>query len=133
MEKPPLPFDRERLVRIAAAQRAVIMLYLVYILWGFVLSFAAAFLNMKPTESSVVLLNLLSFSVRRVLFVFVAINGIRLAKGVEGENALPYQIAFCIPCLNLIPLLILSSRSNRIMRENGIKVGFLGVSPSDIP
>jgi hypothetical protein len=44
-----------------------------------------------------------------------------------------YQILFWIPCLSVIPLLVLSSRTNRIMKENGIKVGFLGVNPSDIP
>jgi hypothetical protein len=55
------------------------------------------------------------------------------ARAVEGDNALGYQILFWIPCLSLIALLILSSRTNRIMKQNGIKVGFLGVDPANIP
>lgn len=109
------------------------MIYLVVL---FLTAGPSVFAELSPlrlTGSTLVFLQVLNVSARLILFVFVAINGIRLAKELEGEKALPYQIAFCIPCLNLIPLLILSSRSNRIMRENGIKVGFLGVSPSDIP
>jgi hypothetical protein len=135
MEPLPSSFDRERLVNMATAQRNVIRLYLVLILASFFLSSALfALAGMFGMSLQFVgLVSALDVAVRLVFFVLVAIQGGRLARAVEGDKALGYQILFWIPCLSLIALLILSSRTNRIMKENGIKVGFLGVDPANIP
>lgn len=135
MEPQPSSFDRERLVNMATAQRNVIRLYLVLILASFFLSSALfALAGMFGMSLKFVgLVSALDMAVRLVFFVLVAIQGGRLARAVEGDKALGYQILFWIPCLSLIALLILSSRTNRIMKENGIKVGFLGVDPANIP
>jgi hypothetical protein len=135
MEPLPSSFDRERLVNMATAQRNVIRLYLVLILASFFLSSALfALAGMFGLSLQFVgLVSALDVAVRLVFFVLVAIQGGRLARAVEGDKALGYQILFWIPCLSLIALLILSSRTNRIMKENGIKVGFLGVDPANIP
>ena len=119
----------------ATAQRNVIRLYLVLILASFFLSSALfALAGMFGMSLKFVgLVSALDLAVRLVFFVLVAIQGGRLARAVEGDKALGYQILFWIPCLSLIALLILSSRTNRIMKENGIKVGFLGVDPANIP
>jgi hypothetical protein len=131
----PASYDRERLVNMATAQRNVIRLYLVLILASLFLSSALiALAAMLDLQAGVVgLISALDLAVRLVFFVLVAIQGGRLARAVEGDNALGYQILFWIPCLSLIALLILSSRTNRIMKQNGIKVGFLGVDPANIP
>ncbi len=131
----PASYDRERLVNMATAQRNVIRLYLVLILASLFLSSALiALAAMLDFPAGIVgLISALDLAVRLVFFVLVAIQGGRLARAVEGDKALGYQILFWIPCLSLIALLILSSRTNRIMKQNGIKVGFLGVDPANIP
>ncbi len=131
----PASYDRERLVKMATAQRNVTRLYLVLILASLFLSSALiALAAMLDFPAGIVgLISALDLAVRLVFFVLVAIQGGRLARAVEGDKALGYQILFWIPCLSLIALLILSSRTNRIMKQNGIKVGFLGVDPADIP
>jgi hypothetical protein len=135
MEPQPTSYSRERLVDMATAQRNVIMLYLMLILASLFLS-SALFALAGVFEMSlqfVGLVSALDLAVRLVFFVLVAIQGGRLARAVEGANAMAYQILFWIPCLSLVALLVLSSRSNRIMKENGIKVGFFGVNPANIP
>lgn len=131
----PASYDRERLVNMATAQRNVIRLYLILILASLFLSSALiALAAMLDFPAGIVgLISALDLAVRLVFFVLVAIQGGRLARAVEGDKALGYQILFWIPCLSLIALLILSSRTNRIMKQNGIKVGFLGVDPANIP
>jgi len=135
MEPQPAKHSRERLVTMATAQRNVIMLYLILILASLFLlaTLIALATQFGIPEKHLGLLSTLDLSVRLVFFVLVAIQGGRLARAVEGANAMAYQILFWIPCLNVVALLVLSSRANRIMKENGIKVGFLGVNPSDIP
>lgn len=135
MESQPSQYDRDRLVTMANAQRNVIRLYLVLVLVS--LFFPAALVALGTmfglSGQFAGLFTALDLAVRLVFFLLVALQGGRLARAVEGANALTYQILFWIPCLSLVALLILSSRTNRIMKENGIKVGFLGVNPSDIP
>ena len=135
MEPQPQKYSRERLVIMATAQRKVIMLYLILILAS--LFFSAALIALATMfgipERFAGFISALDLAVRLVFFVLVAVQGGRLAHAVEGANAMAYQILFWIPCLSVIALLVLSSRTNRIMKENGIKVGFLGVNPSDIP
>ena len=113
----------------ATAQRNVIRLYLALILASFFLS--AGLIALGEGISGIV--QVVDLATRLVLFVMVALEGGRLARAVEGANAMAYQILFWIPCLSIVALLILSSRTNRIMKENGIKVGFLGVNPANIP
>lgn len=135
MQTPQTPFDRERLVKMATAQRNVIRYYLAFILISFFLSGLLVAL-VEMTGSATVgagLVVTLDLVVRLVLFVLVALEGGRLARAVEAEKALPYQIFFWVPCLNAVPLIILSVRTNRIMKEHGVKVGFLGVDPASIP
>ena len=135
MEPLPIKYDRERLVTMAAAQRNVISLYVILILAS--LFFSAALIALATMfgipERFAGLVPALDLAVRLVFFVLIAIQGGRLARAVEGANAMAYQILFWIPCLSLVALLVLSSRSNRIMKENGIKVGFFGVNPANIP
>jgi hypothetical protein len=119
----------------ASAQRSVIRLYLALIAISLFLtaSLVALVGVFGSAERYAGLIVTIDTVIRLVFFVLVALEGGRLARAVEGERALVYQILFWIPCLNIFPLLILSSRSNRIMKENGIKVGFLGVNPASIP
>jgi len=129
MEPQPTKFSRERLVTMATAQRNVIRLYLALILASFFLSAGLIALG----EGISGLVQVVDLATRLVLFVMVALEGGRLARAVEGANAMAYQILFWIPCLSIVALLVLSSRTNRIMKDNGIKVGFLGVNPANIP
>ena len=135
MEPHSAKYSRERLLTMATAQRNVIKLYLILILAS--LFFSAALIALATqfgvSEQNAGLFSALDLAVRLVFYVLVAIQGGRLAQAVEGANAMAYQILFWIPCLSVIALLVLSRRTNRIMKENGIKVGFLGVNPSDIP
>ena len=135
MEKTQAGLDRERLVKMATYQRAVIILYLMYIVASFFLEGVAIALAemFEFPERYFGLIMIVNVATRIVFYVMFAIHSGRLARAVEGNKALIYRILLWIPCISFFPLIILSARTNRIMKEHGIKVGLLGVNPATIP
>lgn len=62
----------------------------------------------------------------------LADRGYRLARLLDRSLPLIYAIGMFIPLVNLIFLLILSSASQAVCREHGIRVGLFGPKRDDI-
>jgi len=61
-----------------------------------------------------------------VLLIGVAVNAYAVVTGMDlGKPAL-WAVAMCVPCANLIVLLLLNSRATAWCRERGIEVGLFG-------
>jgi hypothetical protein len=74
-----------------------------------------------------------------VVFIFVAVLSVaqlvtayRLAKGIGENPAWATATIMCVPCLNVMMLLHLSSRATAWCRPYGIRVGLLGPSAATI-
>jgi hypothetical protein len=76
--------------------------------------------------------------IRRVYGVFVlfvviigAVMGFLISVKVYSVTmGILYGFLMLIPCFGLIFLLIVNSRANRLLQDNGIRVGFLGADMS---
>jgi len=106
--------DIERLNRVASGQRLVIFALLA--------SIVAVALQAVIGEIAVV------FSLAASIVAIIGI--VRLAGGL-GSSGLArffYAVVMLVPLVNLIVMLILSSRATRALRAGGYRVGFLGAS-----
>lgn len=59
-------------------------------------------------------------------FFALAYYGYRTANALGSSVGWLWALAMFVPCLNVITLLVLSSRATRACREHGVPVGFLG-------
>lgn len=118
------PAERERVVRVASSQRIINLVVLVY--W--VVVFAAA-RHMRTFRTDPVFDLLFP-----VIIVVVVLAGmmfaVRLAISLEGRNAaIVYAILLLVPVVGLFAMLVLNRRATRLLRQAGLRVGLLGVSP----
>jgi len=58
--------------------------------------------------------------------VALTIYAYRTASALGGSVPILWAVAMFVPCLNIITLLVLSSKATAACRERGIAVGFLG-------
>lgn len=108
------------LQRIADYHRLLNLAFLVYFGAGYVVG------NMGAPG-----LNPLRLVVALGVFAFAGYSAIGLANALYGKGwAVVFGVLVCIPLINLIALLVLSSGASNRMREAGIPVGFLGADPS---
>jgi hypothetical protein len=70
-----------------------------------------------------------TFGIVLVGAFFVFRLGILLYGTVKGVFA---GVCALFPCVGLIALLIVNGKATRVLRENHIRVGFLGADPSRI-
>lgn len=61
-----------------------------------------------------------------VTVVALAFYAFRTAEALGSSSALLWAVAMLIPCINIITLLVLSSKATDVCRSNGVPVGFLG-------
>lgn len=61
-----------------------------------------------------------------VTIVAIAFYAFRTAEALGSSSAPLWAVALLIPCINIITLLVLSSKATEICRANGVPVGFLG-------
>ena len=110
------------LYNVARYQRAVL---LVQILGGVASVLIAP--SVTPPIALLLNLGLLLIGLASTVFVFLlATNVYSTAVGVVcGLLAL-------IPCIGLITLLIINSKATGILRQNGIRVGFLGANLAEL-
>ncbi|REK30605.1 MAG: hypothetical protein DWQ42_01570 [Planctomycetota bacterium] len=109
---------------IARYQRGIIQVILAYL----VLGICAAVIG---PQIPVVLLaaRVLALVVVFVGLIFVVL----LASKVYSLGvSILFAVLSIVPCLNLLVLLVLSSKATAELRENNIHVGFLGARMSDI-
>lgn len=113
------------LYNVARYQRAVLLCLLVQILGGVASVLIAP--SVTPPIALLLNLGLLLIGLASTVFVFLlATNVYSTAVGVVcGLLAL-------IPCIGLITLLIINSKATGILRQNGIRVGFLGANLAEL-
>lgn len=56
----------------------------------------------------------------------------RMAKVLRQSPAVLYAVLMIIPLAGLIVLVVLNSAATRVLRQHGVKVGFLGADQSDL-
>lgn len=61
-----------------------------------------------------------------VTIIALAFYAFRMAEALGSSSALLWAVAMLIPCVNIITLLVLSSKAAEVCRANGVSVGFLG-------
>ncbi len=119
--------DRSRLRAVAAAQRHLNLSLLAYL--GVVPFFIAVVVISGGAEwgAAVVLLYYVAVAIYGCVSIF------RLAAILRGNLlAVVYTLAMLVPLLGLVLLLILNAEATTILRQSGIKVGFLGADPRSI-
>ncbi|MBN9119473.1 MAG: hypothetical protein J0I06_10000 [Planctomycetes bacterium] len=113
--------SRETLRAIAGSQKAIILCILVY-LCLIPVQFAI------PEESRIFLaLALIPLGITATVFVFLLAT-----KVYSTATGVILGILTLIPCIGLIVLLIINGKATSVLKENGVPVGFLGASSSDI-
>ncbi len=119
--------SRERLRRIATGQRNTNLAALAYICLlptNFMLRSVA---DSIPGSDKIFIILLICV----LVYGAVAIYG--LASELRGRViAVIYVIGLLAPFVGLILLMTLSGTATKILRENGIKVGFLGADPNTV-
>lgn len=119
--------DRERLRRIATGQRNTNLAALSYLclLPANLLLRGAA----DRIPGSAVIFALLVLGV----LIYGAISVYGLASEFRGKVvAVVYVLGLLVPFLGLLLLFSLSGKATKILRENGISVGFLGADPTTV-
>lgn len=56
----------------------------------------------------------------------IVVNGYKTAEALGSSLPVLWAVAMFFPCINIITLLVLSSRATKACRERGVPVGFLG-------
>jgi hypothetical protein len=84
-----------------------------------VLTMANSSVPMGPIKS-LISLGILATIIPLVIFAY------RTAKGLGSNIAVVWAVAMFVPCVNIITLLVLSSRATSACRERNIPVGFFG-------
>jgi hypothetical protein len=114
--------SRSDLRAIATFQKIILLCILVY--------FVGVILQLALPEALRLILALAILGVILVSTVFVFL----LATKVYGTGqGVLFAILTLIPLVGLIVLLIINGKATTVLKENGIKVGLLGASLSDIP
>jgi hypothetical protein len=72
------------------------------------------------------LLSLLLAVALLVTIIALSIYAYRTADALGSSAAPLWAVAMLVPCINIITLLVLSSKATEVCRANGIPVGFLG-------
>ncbi len=123
----PIPQAKERLRRIASAQRQVNLALLLYIAI-FPVSFGLGVFGVGAPWAAL----LLGFFALAVI-IMGTISVYKLAAVFRGKVvAIIYVIGLLVPLLGLLLLLSISGKATKELRAAGIKVGLLGANPSDI-
>lgn len=119
--------NRDRLRRIASAQRGVnfaVLAYLVMIAANITLSSMAGDAAWAGAVFGVSALAVLAYA---------AVAVYRLASIFRGRIvAVIYVLGMLVPLLGLILLFSISSKASTILQEHGVKVGFLGANPATV-
>jgi hypothetical protein len=71
-------------------------------------------------------LSLILFPALIVTIIALAFYAYRTAEALGSSSAPLWAVAMLIPCINVITLLVLSSKATDVCRANGVPVGFLG-------
>lgn len=121
----PIPFDQAE--NIARYYRRLVLLVGAQLLLGFLQNALVAVPNQGAAVILVIMLILLI-----VVAVLLVTTAYHLSKNMGESVPILWAIAMFVPCVNIIVLLILSSKAQSWCRRYGIRVGFLGPSKESI-
>ena len=117
--------SRRDLRRIAVYQKTVILCMAFQLL----LVLLQLTLMRQPPDSAVIMIMILTTS--WIILLVGAISVFLLAMKTYGVTfGILYGILALVPCFGLIILLIINSKATKTLKDNGIKVGFLGANLS---
>jgi cell division protein FtsX len=66
------------------------------------------------------------------ILAMLATTAYKLTEHLGAGTPILWAIAMFLPCINILTLLVLSSKAQTWCRQYGIKVGFLGPTPESI-
>ena len=118
----PAPLDDAE--AIAKLYRRLVLLVGAQLLVGF-------FYQMQPGPEASILAVILSLVVLG-LSVALVVTSYRLARYLGAGAPVLWGVAMFIPCVNILVLLVLSSKAQAWCQRYGIKVGFLGPTKESI-
>lgn len=121
------PTDRDRLRRIASAQRQVNIAVLLY------LSLIPVNMVLGAIGSGSMWAPVLVLVLGLVVLGLGAISVFKLASIFRGKLvAVIYVLGLIVPLLGLLLLLSISSKATKELRNAGFQVGLMGVNPNSI-
>jgi hypothetical protein len=113
---------------IAKLYRRLVLLVGLQILLGF-------FAQTLPAMGNSAVTGLLAIVVLIALLctlAMLAVTAYKLTEHLGAGTPILWAIAMFLPCINIITLLVLSSKAQTWCRQYGIKVGFLGPTTESI-
>ena len=122
---PPVPFDQAE--AIARLYRRLVLLVGLQLLLGFLR------VPMAISTSSVAnALLILSVLILLAVLAALAVTAHQLTQNLGDSVPVIWAVAMFLPCINIIVLLILSSKATAWCQRYGIRVGFLGPTKESI-
>jgi hypothetical protein len=113
--------SRQDLRAIAGYQKAVLVCILVY------LALVASQFFLPVEMRTLLVASVIVLGVVGTVFVFL------LATKVYNPGlGVMLGILTLIPCIGLIPLLVVNGKATSVLKEHGVRVGLLGARSSDI-
>jgi hypothetical protein len=132
-DMPESEADAESIAQLGSGQKLAIYAICTYIGTALVRVLLTALLRSSLEDDDLFLIGLFAGAAFLVAFVLSAVGQWRMADGLGisvGLRVLMVILLF-IPLVNIVMLLILSSRSTRALRQAGYRVGFFGAP--DLP
>jgi hypothetical protein len=118
---------RVNLVRLARSQRLLLRLVLAAVCIYGATPMAAALLHFSPAARILVFVLAAIFLVLAIMSV---VQASRLLVAAGGSTVVAYAVALpmIIPLVGLLIAALINERATKLLRANGAKVGFLGVT-----
>lgn len=127
-DMPESEADAESIAQLGSGQKLAIYAICTYIGTVLVRVLLAAVFKSSLEDDDLVLIGLFAGAAFLVAFVFSVVGQWRMADGLGISIGLRVLIVILlfIPLVNIVILLILSSRTTRALRQAGYRVGFFG-------
>jgi hypothetical protein len=125
--------NAESIAQLGSGQKLAIYAICTYIGTVLARTLLTALFRSNLEDDDLFLLRLFAAAAFLVAFVLSVVGQWRMAEGLGISTALRVVmvILLFIPLLNIVILLILSSRTTRVLRQAGYRVGFFGAP--DLP
>lgn len=129
------PFLADEAEAIAKLYRRLVLLVGGQILMSVVAQFLGALASTGAPEgvsAIVAILTMLILLAALTVVVFLVGTAYKLARRLGSGTPVLWAVAMFFPCVNIITLLVLSSKAQSWCRRHGVKVGFFGPTKESI-
>jgi fumarate reductase subunit C len=120
-------YEKPEIVSLAKSQKLFIYLFagiMALVIFNGFVSFGK-----NPVS---VILNLLFPVAKLALGIWGVLVIYRLAKGLKEKRPVFYAVGMIIPLVNLLVIVSLFSKTTKVLRAQGLKVGLMGCHNSDL-